>query len=387
VSDTPTSAAAGGSRARRALPLVIIAALAVVAAVVNLRSGGDGPLLDPASTEANGTKALRLILEEVGADVEVVSGPPLGEFDTMLLMLDNIGGEMAREVADHVNQGGVLVVTDFGGRLTPGLRPSSVAGSGIAPTTLERGCEITALADVDEIRITSAPLFEPPNTGTGCYRVEDDAWLIIRPRGDGTLVTTGGAEWLTNRGIAAGDNAVLATALLAPSEGTRVAIVRPDLALPGVAGRTTLSDLMPTAVKLGLLQLLVAFGVVVLWRARRLGAPLREVQPVRLPASELVLAVGNLFQRTAARERAAGLLRSDLRTLLTRRLGIPGDDPALPETLADRADMDVAEVADVLHGPPPQTDQELVLLAQRAESIRASLTAPVGAGGTSAGNE
>ena len=366
---------------------MVLGALAVVAAVLNLRSDGDSRALDPDSTEASGTKALRLILEELGAEVDVVSDPPFGEFDTMLVMLDNLGAETTQEVADHVNQGGVLVVTDFGGPLTPGLRPSGVAGSGLAAPTLQRGCEIAALADIDEIRITSAPLFEPPNTGTGCYRIDDHAWLITRPRGDGLLVTTGGREWLTNRGIADGDNAVLAAALLAPADGTRVGIVRPDLALPTVGRRTTLTDLMPASVKLALGQLLVAFGLVVLWRARRMGAPMREPQPVRLPASELVLAVGNLFQRTAARDRAAGLLRSELRSLLTRRLGTPPDDAALPETLADRAAMDAAHVADVLHGPPPQTDQDLILLAQRAESIRESLTAPVRAGGSSAGNE
>ena len=52
--------------------------------------------------------------------------------------------------------------------------------------------------------------------------------------------------------------------------------------------------------------------VFALWRARRLGRPVAEVQPVEIAGSELVVAVGNLLQKSGRPETAAERLRSDL---------------------------------------------------------------------------
>src|SRR6266581_6954843 len=72
-------------------------------------------------------------------------------------------------------------------------------------------------------------------------------------------------------------------------------------------------------VRLAMWQLVVAFAVLVLWRARRLGRPVAEAQPVQIPGSELVVAVGNLLQRARGRGQAAGLLTDDLRRTLAER--------------------------------------------------------------------
>ena len=111
-----------------------------------------------------------------------------------------------------------------------------------------------------------------------------------------------------------------------------------------------------------------------LWRARRLGRPVLEPQPVQLPASDLVVAVGDLMQRAKGRDQAATVLRDDLRRTLAERLGLPPATPA--EVVADavaatspsgrRAD----DVLAVLTGPAPVGEDGLVLLAQQVESIR-----------------
>ena len=54
---------------------------------------------------------------------------------------------------------------------------------------------------------------------------------------------------------------------------------------------------MGDGVRGSLWQLALGFLVFALWKARRLGRPVAEPQPVELAASELTVAVGNLLQR------------------------------------------------------------------------------------------
>lgn len=368
---------------RPALPVVLLVALAFVAVLTQQTAGTRLPL-DPDSTAPAGTKALALFLEEVGADVEVLSGPPTAGFDTVLVMIDNFNPADADRLLQHAADGGVLVVADAGGALTPRVRPSGFAGMPFGGGVLPRGCELAALHEAAEVDAGGEPLFEVPEGATGCYRRGSFAWLVAQPHGAGTTVVTGGPSWLTNRGMREADNAVLAGALLAPRPGTRVGIVRPGFA-PADAGlqdTETLTDLIPASVKLAFAQLLVAFGVFIAWRARRLGKPLAEPQPVRLAGSELVVAVGHLLHRTGARRRAAALLRADLLAVLSRRLGAGSDtEPArLADAFAAHAGVDRTDVLDVLEGPEPHSDEELVVLAQRTESIRHAVVAPTAPG-------
>ena len=366
-------------RLRQALPLVLLAALALVAFLTRQVPGGRLPL-DPDSTTAVGTKALRLILEEVGAEVEVLSGPPTTPVDVVLVLVDNLSRDDADRLLQYVTEGGVLVVTDPGGALTPRLRPRGVAGMAFGGGGLRLRCEIAALQRAAEVDAGGEALFAVPAGATGCYRSGRLAWLVAEPHGSGTIVATGGPTWLTNRGLRAADHAVLAGSLLAPSPGTRVGIVRPTFAPAdaGVESSETLTDLIPGSVKLAFGQLLVAFGVFVAWRARRLGNPLREPQPVRLAGSEVVVAVGHLLHRTGARRRAAGLLRTDLLTVLSQRLGRGAElEPAqLAEAFAAHAGIDRTDLLDVLEGPEPGSDEELVALAQRIATVRHAVVAP-----------
>ena len=115
-------------------------------------------------------------------------------------------------------------------------------------------------------------------------------------------------------------------------------------------------------VRLALWQLVVAFVLLALWRARRLGRPVAEPQPVQLPGAELVVAVGNLLQRAKGRGQAAGLLTDDLRRSLAERLGLPPSAPA--DQVADA----VAAVLKkgVLGRQPPRA---LVVLGDEARGV------------------
>ena len=133
---------------------------------------------------------------------------------------------------------------------------------------------------------------------------------------------------------------------------------------------------MSRRVKDGLWQLLVAFGLFALWRARRLGRPIPEPQPVQIAGSELVVAVGNLLQQGRRREATAAMLQSDLRRTLSERLGVPVTAPpaAFAAATAARTGLDPATVEAALSPQPPADDAALVALARRVEALRNEVT-------------
>ncbi|CAN5844613.1 DUF4350 domain-containing protein [soil metagenome] len=358
-----------GERLRTALPIVLLVAGIVVAALVAGPPGQSGPPLDPASTAADGTRALVDSLRGLGAEVELDSSLPGARADVALLLTDNLDDDRREELRAWVRDGGVLVTGDSFSPLTPEVAGPAVTG--FVSTGLERGdCALAALDDVDEVEPgQSSVAYEAPTGSTGCFGVDGGTWLVAVEEGAGTIVALGGPEVLVNDRLAAADHPQLAAALLAPRAGTRVAFLRPPR--PG-EGEATLADLLPDRVRFALLQLAVAFVVLAWWRARRLGRVVAEPQPVELPGSELVTAVGNLLQHTGARGRAAGVLRDDVRRTLAERLGLPQTTPPeqVAAAVAARTGTDRDETLALLTSTEPVDDAALVRLAQAAERLR-----------------
>lgn len=352
--------------------------LAVVGAMlaVGLASGAppsDGRSLDPSSTGPAGTKALVDSLRLLGADVSVQAGAPGPSVATALLLRDGLDQATRDQVAAWVRAGGTLVVTDESSPLSP-VVPARSSELAFLEPELRRDCAVPALAQVQRIDAPGAVLQRVPAGATGCFRAgtDDTAWLVVVPVGDGTVVAIGGAGFLVNGNLDHADNGVLAVSLLAPTGSERVVVLRP--AAPGEGDRG-LVDLIGRRWRLAGAQLVVAFGVLVLWRARRLGRPVLEPQPVPLAGSELVVAVGELLQRAKGREQAASVLRDDLRRWLAERLGLPPATPAevVAEAVAASAGsggVAADEVLGVLAAGPPADEDGLVALAHAVESVR-----------------
>jgi Domain of unknown function (DUF4350) len=361
---------------RRALPWVALVLGLLLVAVVGGRRAEEGNPLDPDSPAPLGTKGIVEVLRELGATVTVSADPPGSGAATALLLSDDLTPQRRDGLLAWVRQGGTLVVADPSSGVTA-ARPVGTTRIGLLEAPLERRCDVAALRDAGQVSAPGGLVFEVPRGGgvRGCFPRGDGAWLLVQPLGDGNVVRLGGASAVVNQELGEADNAVLLTSLLAPSPGAGavVWVLRPPL--PG-GGNAGLGDLVAPRVRLALWQLAVAFVVLALWRARRLGRPVAEPQPVQVPGSELVVAVGNLLQRARGRGQAAGLLGDDLRRSLAERLGLPPSTPAdqVADAAAQRTGAQRERVLRALAPSTPRDEAELVALSQAVDAVRREVT-------------
>jgi hypothetical protein len=361
--------------ARRALPFALLAIAVLLIGVVSRDGRTEGAPLDPRSTGELGARGLVLLLEGFDADVRLGGGvPPQGA--TAVLLRDELNEQETEELEAWVEAGGTLVVADPLSSFAPALGGSSADlfdPQSDDDELLRPHCGLAAVAGITRIRVAGAAPYRRRAGQVGCFPVRGGSYLAARSEGQGTVVALGGGGPFVNGQLDEEDNAVLAVALMAPQPGSVVTVVEPS-ALGG--GRKGLRDLVPRRIKDGLWQLLIAFGVFALWRARRLGRPVREPQPVQIAGSELVVAVGNPLPQGRRREAAATMLQSSLRRTMSERLGVAADAPAdaLAAAAAARAGVDATEVEVALSPVPPADDAALVRLAQSVETLRNEVT-------------
>ena len=342
---------------RRPLWILVLAAVVLVGAYFGAARRTSGPPLDPRSTAPDGTKGLVTLVSELGTPIEVVDGVPAATVRRALLLQDRLPRDQADALSAWVEDGGTLVVADPSSLLTPPV------GGGVAGAVTD-ACELSGGAAVLDVGL--ARRYHVPPAAASCFGDGDQAFLVVQRIGAGTVVSLGGPDLFTNDLLDEADNAVLAAELLV-GDGPAV-FVRPGL--PG-GGERTLVDLVDTPVRAALLQLLVAFGVVVAWRARRLGHPVDEPQPVAIEGSELTRAVGRLLAANRRPDRAAAILRDHARRDLSGPLGLALDAPAdqVVRTLSGRTTLTADEARRAV-ADPVRSDDDLVAVAHLLARVR-----------------
>jgi len=302
---------------RRAVIGFGVIALLLVVVIGIVGSGADeGVPLDPDNSRPTGTRAVRLLIEELGAEVTVTENQP-GDADVVVVLRDRLLEESRERLLAFAADGATLVVAD----------PSSplANGRGTRPPGSGNECIVESWQsyEITLVEPPAPPL--DPDGGPFCLGTETGAVVTVRAEGSGSVVSLATPALLTNEHIGANDNARLAVAALAPRAGTRVTMLDPghiETPLPG-SGDQNLWDLVPAGVKWALLMLALAFTVFVLAVGRRHGRPVVETPVVELPSSELVAATGTLYERARQPSFAAGVLQDDLRRLVADRTGVP----------------------------------------------------------------
>jgi hypothetical protein len=376
VSGAPTRVGAGWGVGIAAVVAAVLAVLALSAGP----GGGDDRALDPRSHGRLGTSALVALAGELGADVEISDRLPGDDTDVTLLLTDLLDTGQHDELERWVDRGGTLVVVDPASLFAPAGSDAFSEVEDIAGPETRARCDILALDDIAVDRVdprNGGVLYDVPAGSDACVGIGGEAYIVATPAGGGTVVAIGGSGMVVNAGLAEGENAPVVAALLAPGSGTRLTVLEPGpLAGPG---ERTLVDLVSPGVKAAVAQMVVAFVVYVLWRSRRLGAPVVEPQPVAVAGSELVSATGSLLDRTGSPQHAADLLRGDLRRFLADRLGVPPEAPpaTIAAVAADRVGADRARLTWALSPGPVADDAQLVALAQTIDAVRQEVLAHV----------
>lgn len=352
-------------------PWVLAVGSVVAAALVVGPGSVAGTPLDPRSTAPDGARAVVDILDELDRDVSVATRPPPAG-GAVVVLRDALDADARDELERWLRSGGRLVVAD---PMSPLLGDIDLVGrlasDVVGPTDLPPACDDAELADVRTVRSASWGVLSPGPDDQVCFELEGGAWLVRRDVGAGELIALGGADAFTNRRVGAVDNALLLTRLVGPDGPVVVA----DASPPG-GGEATLGELVPDRVYAALAVLVLAFLVGAWARGRRLGDPVEEQLPVRVPASELVLATADLMHRAEVRTAAADALRDELRRDATSRLGLPEDAPddVLTERIATWTGTDPEGVVRTLATGPVQDDESLVRTARSVSRLRRRLT-------------
>ncbi|MEZ0074982.1 DUF4350 domain-containing protein [Planotetraspora sp. GP83] len=373
----PTSPSAGGLW-RRLRGILLVGLLVVAAALVPVlvsSPGTEGHEADPADATLYGSKALAEALGDHRITVERVDSvsDALARSGTDSQLLITYASLLSRHEATRL-------AAAPGDRLLVGAVPYlDVLASGVTPK--DRGARVRSrepdCALREATRAGSAFMggmaYTAPAGATGCYPAGGKPTLVRYVTNGHTVTVVGDGSFMSNLRLAEDGNAALAMNL-AGTKPRLIWLVPPAEPEPGVntgSGDESLGSLIPPGVDWAVVQLIVAVGVVALWRGRRLGPVVAERLPVVVRAAETVEGRGRLYRARRARDRAALALRAAAVDRVTPRLGL--SRTASPDEIvaatAVRTGEEMEHVRFALYGTAPADDAALVALAGYLDAI------------------
>lgn len=357
-------------------PLAVTTVVVLFAVVLTiLQDQTSRGYLDPDGVNISGARALVRLLEDQGVTVTPV--------------------RTTDDAVAQTERGDTLVVTEPD-RLLP-TQVDRITGTGadlvlVAPTQIERFDPGLELVDEAAEQVLSPACAHPvaerageallggrtyrgPDEATGCYPAGDGASFIESTAADGgTLIAVGSSAPMTNRYLDQDGNAALVLGIL--GRNAELTWYRPSHETPPEAQRDIV-DLMPGWVGPAVWQLAIAVGIAAWWRGRRLGPVVTEPLPVVVRAAEATEGRGRLYARGHARAHAATILRDASLRRLRARLSIPTgvSADAVVEAVSSRTGRDTASVSQLLHGPAPGDDADLVRLANSLDELEQEVIA------------
>lgn len=383
--------------------VLVLVVVAACLAVAFLTRPSPSRLLDLDATDATGGKGLRLLLEHDGStitdvDADEIDAAAVSRFDTVFVP-DAEGASDAQVEAwrRYVDAGGHLVLgtpvrslgasapsdggADFPGGTAPFGPVLDLSGRDPGDCTIPELTPIASLEDpTSVIKITGASQYlEVGPDDQSCYGAGNEALIVTTP--DSRIVNVGVPNLFDNFSMGAPEpgttttdvraNAAVASALLAPSGPSDVAIVVRGISRIVADGGTSPFDLLRPGIRAGLWELAIAVGFFAWWRGRRHGRVVREPTPTHLAASELVDAVGNLLERQGDAANAAEVIRTSVARDLTVRLGLPPapDAATFARQLAHRTGRSDRELSAMFADPVPDP-AALRHVARQLESLR-----------------
>ena len=372
-----TDGSAGWRRWRGLLAVVALCVLVGLLVALLVPPYRPNSYLDPASNGPLGAHALADILTERGHQV-------IGTYS------------VSAAVADAASGPATLVVTSPG-LLTAAQRtalarvradlllvaPGTATLAALAPATrlahipalpaayLRPGCDLTAARLAGPANIGGLG-YQPPPGAIGCYRFDGHPALVRYRAGGRTVTIIGSGLPLTNSFLAGDGNAALALNLLSQHRRIIWLVPQPSGRAAGRSGRRAAAPpLITRTAWLVVLQLAVAVLLAVIWRARRFGPLIAERLPVVVRAAETVEGHAGLYQARRARGQAATALREAMLGRVMPVLELPADaaPEAVARTMAARARRDERQVTEIVYGPAPASDADLVRLARSLDEL------------------
>jgi hypothetical protein len=357
-------------RVRWVAGITATVALVVLALVVTVGRANRQQADDPRSTTSAGAGALGALLAAEGVQIRVI--------DQVGDAVDASGANRALVVAngDELSEADAqrLLAAGFGRMIL--LRPDAATlarfgvraeGRPATRSTIAPGCPADAAEQAGTVTFADA---RSAYAATGpaefsCYPAGPGGYAYLRvPTATGPTVELVGGG-ISNTLLEQAGNAAF---------GMNVFGARADVTwLMARAGspdaEATPPGLLPPWWPIALAQAAIAFGVVAVWRGRRLGPILTEPLPVTVRAAETVEGHGRLYHRINAYDRAARALRAGTVGRLSRAYGHADDPLALSAVLADRTGLEPGQVRRMLVDARPTTDNDLVNLARDLDRL------------------
>lgn len=391
VGDGTTAVTRLSGRAKRLKTAGFVAACLFVAVLIAtvIRPAEQTEPLHPDNPGSRGAMALTRILEDRGVAVITVDNLPdavreaqagttvfvlrgwsigTSEIDRLLRRpADIVVADPSSDVASAVIPGLTIGTPIYG------LTPNDASG-GLHPSVLPANCENPAALAAREITaggagISAIDAAHPPAGVDICFGSKGIGQYAATRDGTRQLLS---ASFITqNQLLDKTGNAALAIHALG-KHPRLVWFLPPEMAPVGqITVPPTMFDFVPPWLGVvGLLGIVVTVYLA-LWQGRRLGRLVPEPLPVVVRAAESTRGLGRLYRQMSAVPHAAAALRAGCATRCAQRLGLNAgaQREELTVAIAGASGLPESHVDHLLFGPPPNSELDLVHLADGLDRL------------------